>query len=624
MLPGSGLSGSLEMPHVEKNVSSHYYDSSVEPCLKKLKPDTSPLHTGQDAAKHKQPECNNQLLTLDFIPLDVEEEDDEYSEIEGCENKSAAVNDEFRNSTGVTFPNSAEHLRFETASSNNNSFKASNNIVIDYEANKRSNKGYFFDTGKGNTRSAVYDDHLSETSNAFIGPVFRPPPKEENKDKYFAIKHSNCNRVESPCYKINTVELRKATRSSSKNEIDYELRQFYKELEQLTSETDDQPAKGTEQQLEVAQSRFSSTRTSVNESLVENNVTSYNKQPFHEEQTGWREHNLPDMANSYSFINRTMPPPTFQPQPPHSFIMPYGPPPPTRYNFPFVFPRQGTSPCIPHPQNVRPSGGCEIYQKPSDHNPWNRLSGPVNGRYNDQGVTPRMWPPQDSSQNRQQDLNNSSIGGDNHSHFNLACQTPGAGISHERYPDNNSVNSYKKKLVLLRGLPGSGKTTLARNILEQCRNGIVFSTDDYFCQKEGYTYDVKLLGDAHIWNQNRARRAMDDGKCPVIIDNTNTQSWEMKPYVQMAMERGYIVDFLEPDTWWKLDPLELEKRNKHGVPREKISQMLERYEYDMTIPVVMNSVEPPHKSAKRHHHQTRQRWEASVNLSDFSSFYHNQ
>ncbi|XP_010281760.1 PREDICTED: NEDD4-binding protein 2-like 2 [Phaethon lepturus] len=103
------------------------------------------------------------------------------------------------------------------------------------------------------------------------------------------------------------------------------------------------------------------------------------------------------------------------------------------------------------------------------------------------------------------------------------------------------------------------------------------------------------------------KQAMEQGKSPVIIDNTNTQAWEMKPYVEVALEKGYRVEFHEPDTWWKFDPEELEKRNKHGVTREKIAQMLERYEYQISIPIVMNSVVPPHKNTQRPPLQRRHR-----------------
>ncbi|NXH59262.1 N42L2 protein, partial [Rhabdornis inornatus] len=145
-------------------------------------------------------------------------------------------------------------------------------------------------------------------------------------------------------------------------------------------------------------------------------------------------------------------------------------------------------------------------------------------------------------------------------------------------------------------------------LLGQSCDGIVLSTDDYFHQQYGYTYNAAQLGDAHEWNRKRAKQAMEQGKSPVIIDNTNTQAWEMKPYVEVALEKGYRVEFHEPNTSWKFDPEELEKRNKHGVTREKIAQMLERYEYQISIPIVMNSVVPPHKSTQRPPLQRRHRW----------------
>uniref|UniRef100_A0A286XY37 NEDD4 binding protein 2 like 2 n=1 Tax=Cavia porcellus TaxID=10141 RepID=A0A286XY37_CAVPO len=65
------------------------------------------------------------------------------------------------------------------------------------------------------------------------------------------------------------------------------------------------------------------------------------------------------------------------------------------------------------------------------------------------------------------------------------------------------LNKLQKLLILLRGLPGSGKTTLSRILLGQSRDGIVFSTDDYFHHQDGYKYNVNQLSDAHDWNQNR-------------------------------------------------------------------------------------------------------------------------
>uniref|UniRef100_A0AAY5KQH1 NEDD4-binding protein 2-like 2 n=1 Tax=Esox lucius TaxID=8010 RepID=A0AAY5KQH1_ESOLU len=137
------------------------------------------------------------------------------------------------------------------------------------------------------------------------------------------------------------------------------------------------------------------------------------------------------------------------------------------------------------------------------------------------------------------------------------------------------------------------KHNIEETLNEFYKDGLVLSTDDYFSQDNGYLYDPSLLGKAHHWNQIRAKEAMYKCCSPVIIDNTNLQAWEMKPYVKLAMETGYSIHFHEPHTSWKFDPMELEKRNKHGVPRKKIGQMLERFELPMSLDIVMNSQEPP-------------------------------
>lgn len=55
------------------------------------------------------------------------------------------------------------------------------------------------------------------------------------------------------------------------------------------------------------------------------------------------------------------------------------------------------------------------------------------------------------------------------------------------------------------------------------------------------------------------------------------------------------------------------RRNKHGVSRKKIAQMLDRYEFQMSISIVMNSVEPAHNSTQRPPPlEAGQRWEGSL------------
>ncbi|NXN12999.1 N4BP2 protein, partial [Indicator maculatus] len=152
-------------------------------------------------------------------------------------------------------------------------------------------------------------------------------------------------------------------------------------------------------------------------------------------------------------------------------------------------------------------------------------------------------------------------------------------------------------LVLLRGVPGSGKSYLARTLLEDNPDGIILSTDDYFCKNGQYHYDPDCLGEAHDWNRKRAKEAFEMRISPIIIDNTNIQAWEMKPYVTLAQQFKYEVMFREPDTWWKFKPKELERRNIHGVSKEKIKRMLERYERCLSVSSILNSSVPDKSEA---------------------------
>ncbi|NXI99928.1 N42L1 protein, partial [Psophia crepitans] len=131
-----------------------------------------------------------------------------------------------------------------------------------------------------------------------------------------------------------------------------------------------------------------------------------------------------------------------------------------------------------------------------------------------------------------------------------------------------------------------------RQLKRDYPGAVVLSTDDFFIENGVYMFEPDSLEDAHKWNQKRARKAMKNGKSPVIIDNTNIHAWEMKPYVMMARENRYEVVFQEPDTPWKFNVQELARRNTHRVPRQKIQRMKEEYEHNVTFHSVLHSEKP--------------------------------
>lgn len=131
-----------------------------------------------------------------------------------------------------------------------------------------------------------------------------------------------------------------------------------------------------------------------------------------------------------------------------------------------------------------------------------------------------------------------------------------------------------KKLVLMRGWPGSGKSTCAKKESVKFKKSLVLSTDDYFvCPNTGdYIWVSSLIGEAHVWNRKRTEDAMKRGKSPIFIDNTNIRLWEMDGYLKLAKIYGY-------ETFQF--PCSGNFENTHGVPREKVEQMKDSYEISL-------------------------------------------
>lgn len=149
-----------------------------------------------------------------------------------------------------------------------------------------------------------------------------------------------------------------------------------------------------------------------------------------------------------------------------------------------------------------------------------------------------------------------------------------------------------KKLVLMRGIPGSGKSTCAKQIaLSHTRRGgtvVICSTDNFFIKDNGeYEFDASLIVSYHQANQALVSKYMGHGIELIIVDNTNTTQREMEPYKKMAKDFMYQVDevvmgrseLLEPETaQWRAYTERCASRNVHRVPLESIQKMARRFE----------------------------------------------
>jgi 2',3'-cyclic-nucleotide 3'-phosphodiesterase len=152
----------------------------------------------------------------------------------------------------------------------------------------------------------------------------------------------------------------------------------------------------------------------------------------------------------------------------------------------------------------------------------------------------------------------------------------------------------QRRLVIMRGLPGSGKSTKARRLAEESgRDYVILSTDDFFVGGDGvYRFDAKRIVAAHKWNHVRARTFMSAGYPLVIIDNTNTQAWESREYCRAARVYGYAVEFCEADTPWAFDVPTLARKNAHGCSQKAIARMAARWQHGLTVDQCINAKAP--------------------------------
>jgi len=141
------------------------------------------------------------------------------------------------------------------------------------------------------------------------------------------------------------------------------------------------------------------------------------------------------------------------------------------------------------------------------------------------------------------------------------------------------------KVYIIRGAPGTGKTTEASKIMDEDENVVHCSADNYFYEvaalnSTSYLKEFKpwLVGKAHQFCWGAFIHALVVmGEETIIVDNTNTYKWEYENYVLLAEQLGYEVEIITTDMSESAEVYH--ERNTHGVPLEVIERMLREFEH---------------------------------------------
>lgn len=122
----------------------------------------------------------------------------------------------------------------------------------------------------------------------------------------------------------------------------------------------------------------------------------------------------------------------------------------------------------------------------------------------------------------------------------------------------------KPVLVILRGIPGSGKTTFAKT----CLSGFVYYDADMFNDPFNYLN----IAWSHWKCLDNVKNSLIEGY-DIVVANTFTQEWEYQKYIDLAKELDVVYHVLH---------VENHHGNKsiHDVPNSTIEKMKHRFKFN--------------------------------------------
>jgi NEDD4-binding protein 2 len=129
-----------------------------------------------------------------------------------------------------------------------------------------------------------------------------------------------------------------------------------------------------------------------------------------------------------------------------------------------------------------------------------------------------------------------------------------------------------RSVIILSGMSGSGKSHYARTRYPTAAR---ISADDFFLQEGKWAFDATKLAEAHAECFREFLRHLTNDEEIIVVDNTNTEVWEISPYVLAARAFGIEAEIITLFVAWnRIDVCAT--RNVHNVPARIIEMQFDK------------------------------------------------
>ena len=136
-------------------------------------------------------------------------------------------------------------------------------------------------------------------------------------------------------------------------------------------------------------------------------------------------------------------------------------------------------------------------------------------------------------------------------------------------------------IVLMRGLPGSGKSTFARELLFHAMTegftAEVVSADFWFQRIYGYRFVGSQIRDAHRWCKNMFEAAVARQVHVIIVDNTNIKPTEYQYYLDAVVRLNRRLHVVEFKCESEENALALNRRSRSQPPDDLVLRRYREY-----------------------------------------------